>query len=237
MTNSDGNLSITPTLLLHAYAQGYFPMADSADDEELSWYDPPLRGILPLSTFHVPRRLRRTVRRAPYEIRIDSAFREVVCTCGEPAPDRPRTWINSRIVELYTELFRQGHAHSVECWENGALVGGLYGVSLRSAFFGESMFSRAVDASKVALVHLVAILRHGGFVLLDTQFVTDHLRRFGGIEIRKDDYRRRLRTAMRGSGRWQTTGWAEELTSLLATGAHAPAPACRPRTVQPKEPR
>ena len=230
MTNSDAGPPITPALLLHAYAQGYFPMADSADDNELSWYDPPVRGVLPLATFHVPQRLRRTVRRQPFEIRVDTAFREVMHKCGEAAPDRPRTWINSRIVELYTELFHMGHAHSVECWRNGALVGGLYGVSLHAAFFGESMFSRAVDASKVALVHLAAILRHSGFTLLDTQFMTDHLRRFGGIEISKNDYRCRLRKALRGKGRWETAGWSDELAALLTAGngAGPPRAACAP---------
>ena len=193
---------LTAELLLQAYAAGIFPMAESAEDPELYWVDPTRRGVLPLDAFHVPRRLRRTLRHAPFEIRCDSAFEAVLRGCAEPAPERPQTWINERIVELYVELARRGAAHSVETWHAGELVGGLYGVQLGAAFFGESMFSRVTDASKVALVHLVARLRHGGFRLLDTQFVTDHLRQFGATEISRRDYQIRLAAALRGEAQF-----------------------------------
>jgi leucyl/phenylalanyl-tRNA--protein transferase len=188
---------LTPELLLNAYAVGIFPMAEARNDPELYWIDPERRGILPLDGFHVPRSLRRTVNRETFEIRIDSAFRAVVAGCAAPAPDRPESWINDEIQAVYGALFDGGHAHSVECWQDGRLAGGLYGVALGGAFFGESMFSRVEDASKVALVHLVARMRLGGFRLLDTQFVTAHLARFGAIEIPREDYRRRLRAALR----------------------------------------
>jgi leucyl/phenylalanyl-tRNA--protein transferase len=188
---------LTPELLLNAYAVGIFPMAEARNDPELYWIDPERRGILPLDGFHVPRSLRRTVNRETFEIRIDSAFRAVVAGCAAPAPDRPESWINDEIQAVYGALFDGGHAHSVECWQDGALVGGLYGVAIGGAFFGESMFSRVEDASKVALVHLVARMRVGGYRLLDTQFVTAHLARFGAIEIPREDYRRRLRAALR----------------------------------------
>jgi len=189
---------ITPDLLLRAYASGLFPMADSADDPDLFWVEPEFRGILPLDSFHIPRRLARTVRQAPYEIRFDSAFDEVVAACAESVENRPSTWINSTITELYGSLHRLGHAHSVEAWLDGKLVGGLYGVSLRRAFFGESMFSRATDASKICLVHLVERLRDRGFVLLDTQFTTAHLKRFGTIDIPRDEYSDMLADALEG---------------------------------------
>ena len=187
---------ITAGLLLRAYASGYFPMAEDADARELFWFDPPKRGVIPLDRPRVPRRLRRTVRRQVFEVRFDTAFGAVIEACAEPTPDRPQTWINRDIVRLYGELASGGFAHSVECWRDDRLVGGLYGVSLGGAFFGESMFSRVTDASKVAMVHLLAELRRGGFRLLDTQFVTDHLRQFGGIEIGKADYRRQLNQAL-----------------------------------------
>lgn len=187
--------NIDADVLLRAYAYGVFPMAESRDDPQLYWIDPERRGVLPLEAFHLPRRLKRTVRTEPFEVRIDTAFREVMLGCAEGASDRQGTWINDRIVELYGELFARGHAHSVECWQDGRLVGGLYGVSLGSAFFGESMFSRETDASKVALVYLVARLIVGGYKLLDTQFVTAHLAQFGTIEIPRDIYRARLHMA------------------------------------------
>jgi leucyl/phenylalanyl-tRNA--protein transferase len=187
---------LTPALLLRAYAAGIFPMADDADDPEVYWIDPEERGILPLDAFHVPKRLRRTVRQAPFEIRCNSAFETVMRACAEPTPDRPRTWINDSIVAVYTELHAMGFAHSVESWQEGVLVGGLYGIALNGAFFGESMFSRATDASKVALVHLVARLKLSGFELLDAQFLTDHLQRFGAVEISRAEYRRRLARAL-----------------------------------------
>ena len=187
---------LTPDVLLAAYAAGIFPMAESAADRELFWVDPRRRGILPLDAFHVPRRLRRVVRRAGFEVRCDTAFAAVMEACAEVSDKRPNTWINDEIVQLYTELFRRRAAHSVETWRDGALVGGLYGVSLGAAFFGESMFSRQDDASKVALVHLVARLRLGGYRLLDTQFLTPHLAQFGGVEISRARYRRLLGEAL-----------------------------------------
>jgi len=188
--------TITPEILLKAYAAGIFPMAESADDDTIHWIDPDRRGIIPLDQFHVPRRLRRTVRNQPFRIGIDTAFGDVLDACAQSAPERPTTWINDRIRTLYGGLHALDHCHSVECWRDGNLVGGLYGVSLGSAFFGESMFSRETDASKVALVHLVARLVHGGYTLLDTQFVTEHLTRFGAIEISREAYRRRLADAL-----------------------------------------
>lgn len=186
---------IDAEMLLRAYAYGVFPMAEARDDPELYWIDPERRGILPLDRFHVPKRLARTIRRHPFDIRIDTAFREVMLGCADAAPGRDGTWINERILALYCELNARGRAHSVECWREGKLVGGLYGVSLGAAFFGESMFSRETDASKVALVYLVARLIRGGYRLLDTQFVTSHLAQFGAVEISRDDYRSRLARA------------------------------------------
>ena len=189
---------ITPDLLLRAYASGLFPMADSADDPDLFWVEPEIRGVLPLDAFHISKRLARTVRQEPFEIRINTAFSEVVSACAESVETRPSTWINSTISQLYTELHRLNHAHSVEAWQDGELVGGLYGVSLRGAFFGESMFSRVTDASKVCLVHLVNRLRARGFVLLDTQFTTEHLKRFGAIDVPRDEYADMLAEALEG---------------------------------------
>jgi leucyl/phenylalanyl-tRNA--protein transferase len=189
-------LQLTPDILVRAYAAGVFPMAESADDPELFWVDPRRRGILPLDAFHVPRRLRRVVRRRIFEIRCDSAFEAVIRACAAASETRPSTWINDEIVRLYAALFARGAAHTVECWHDGKLAGGLYGVSLGAVFFGESMFSRENDASKVALVHLVARLRLGGFRLLDTQFLTPHLARFGGIEISRTRYHRLLAEAL-----------------------------------------
>jgi leucyl/phenylalanyl-tRNA--protein transferase len=189
-------LQLTPEVLIRAYAAGVFPMAESADDPELFWVDPRRRGILPLDAFHVARRLRRVVRQQIFEIRCDSAFEDVIRACAAASEKRPNTWINDEIVRLYAALFARGAAHSVECWRDGKLVGGLYGVSLGAAFFGESMFSRENEASKVALVHLVARLRLGGFRLLDTQFLTPHLAQFGGIEISRRHYHRLLAEAL-----------------------------------------
>lgn len=190
-------IHLTPDILLQAYAAGIFPMAESADDPELFWVDPKRRGVLPLDGLHVPRRLRRTLRRGVFSVRVDTAFEAVLRGCAESSETRPTTWINEEIVYLYTALFAGGAAHSVECWHEGELVGGLYGVSLGGAFFGESMFSRVSDASKVALVHLVARLRLGGYRLLDTQFVTPHLAQFGVIEISRARYHRLLAQALR----------------------------------------
>ncbi len=193
-------IEITPEVLLKAYACGIFPMAEAADDPSIFWVDPQERGILPLDGFHVASRLARTVRSARFEVHADRDFDGVLDGCAEPRPGRTSTWINAPIRALYGRLHAIGHCHSVETYEDGRLVGGLYGVSLGRAFFGESMFSRARDASKVALVHLVARLRAGGFTLLDTQFVTDHLRSFGAIEIARDRYHRLLDAALDGEG-------------------------------------
>lgn len=192
-----------PQELLDCYARGVFPMADAREDERVFLIDPEKRGVLPLNGFHVSRRLARTVRAQPFEIRIDSAFPQVVALCAEAMPGRTETWINDAIEHLYGRLFEIGHAHSVECWKDGELVGGLYGVSLAGAFFGESMFSRATDASKVALVHLVARLIAGGFTLLDAQFMTEHLSQFGAQEIPRAEYHRRLERALAGRGEFQ----------------------------------
>jgi leucyl/phenylalanyl-tRNA---protein transferase len=188
---------LTPQLLLGAYAAGVFPMAESRTDSALHWIDPEFRGVLPLDQVHISRRLRRTLRQAPFEVRCDSAFAQVVAECAKPSDDRPDTWINPEIERLYGALFELGFAHSVECWRDGTLVGGLYGVTLGGAFFGESMFSHVTDASKVALIELVMRLRAGGFVLLDTQFVTAHLRRFGAIDVPRRRYKSMLARALK----------------------------------------
>jgi len=188
--------ALTPALLLRAYAAGIFPMAESAENPELFWIDPEKRGILPLERFHLPRRLRRTLRSPDIAVVCNADFEAVIRACGEATTERPKTWINAAIIELYTALHRQGFAHSVEAHQDGKLVGGLYGVTIGGAFFGESMFTRVTDASKVALAHLVARLRIGGFQLLDTQFLTQHLARFGAIEISRAAYRRRLEKAL-----------------------------------------
>lgn len=193
---NDVLVEITPEVLLRAYACGIFPMADSADDPGLFWIEPELRGVIPLDGFRVSSRLARTVRSDLFEVRVDTAFEAVMNGCAAPAPDRAKTWINGRIRRLYGDLHAMGHCHSVEAWRDGRLVGGLYGVRLGSAFFGESMFHTERDASKVALTHLVARLRRGGFRLLDTQFVTDHLRSFGAIEAPKRAYHRMLDEAL-----------------------------------------
>ena len=185
-----------PADLLDCYRAGVFPMADSADDPSLFLVDPPTRANIPLDRFHIPRRLKRTVRQDPFEISVNRSFHDVVGMCAAPAADRDNTWINRPIRWLYGELHEMGHAHSVECRLDGQLVGGLYGVSLGGAFFGESMFSRATDASKIALVHLVARLIEGGFRLLDAQFMTDHLSQFGTEEISADIYKERLEQAV-----------------------------------------
>lgn len=187
---------LTPEILLRAYSVGLFPMAERRDDDTLYWIDPEKRGIIPLNRFYAPKKLRKFVRRGVFDIRCDTAFEDVVLNCAEPTPDRQETWINDEIVRLYVDLHEMGRAHSVEAWLDGELIGGLYGVSLGAAFFGESMFSRVTDASKVALVHLVARLRKGGYKLLDTQFVTSHLGQFGAVEIHRSGYRDILSAAL-----------------------------------------
>jgi leucyl/phenylalanyl-tRNA--protein transferase len=188
---------LTPEILLKAYCSGIFPMAESADDPELFWVDPEHRGILPLDAFHVPRRLARVVRQDRFEVRVDGDFAGTLQACAEATENRPSTWINTEIVRLYTALHEHDAAHSVECWQADSMVGGLYGVSIGGAFFGESMFSRVADASKVALVHLVALMRTGGFRLLDLQFVTSHLSQFGAVEVPRAQYRSLLAEALR----------------------------------------
>ncbi|ACM36282.1 MULTISPECIES: leucyl/phenylalanyl-tRNA--protein transferase [Rhizobium/Agrobacterium group] len=193
---SSKDRSITPDILLRAYSIGLFPMAESSDDPELFWVEPDLRGIIPLDSFHYSKSLAKIIRQKPFDIRFDTAFAAVLDKCAEPAPDRPSTWINQTIRDLYTALFQMGHAHSVEAFEGDELVGGLYGVSLGAAFFGESMFSRRSNASKICLVHLVERLRAQGFVLLDTQFTTEHLKTFGAIDVAKDEYSKMLEEAV-----------------------------------------
>jgi leucyl/phenylalanyl-tRNA---protein transferase len=193
-------IEITPEVLLKAYACGIFPMAESADDPALYWIEPELRGIIPLDTFHVPARLARTVRTTGLVVCVNRDFEGVIAGCAEPKRDRARTWINGRIRRIYRALYAHGHCHSVEVYDGEELVGGLYGVSLGRAFFGESMFHRARDASKIALVHLIARLKAGGYRMLDTQFVTDHLRNFGALEVPKRRYHRMLEEALVGEG-------------------------------------
>lgn len=187
---------LTAGLLLKAYAIGVFPMAERRDAPGVVWVEPDRRGILPLDGFHIPRSLAKTLRKHPFEITVDRAFARVMEGCAEATPGRENTWINDTILRLYGELHEMGHAHSVECWREGELAGGLYGVSLGAAFFGESMFSRVTDASKIALVHLVERLDAGGFRLLDTQFITDHLARFGAVEVPRATYKRLLESAI-----------------------------------------
>jgi leucyl/phenylalanyl-tRNA--protein transferase len=198
-------LEVTPDLLLRAYGAGVFPMAESRHSHRLYWLDPALRGVLPVDAgFHLPRRLRRTALSARFAVTADRDFMGVIRGCAEPAPGRMDTWINPQIEGLFGALHDRGAAHSIETWQDGRLVGGLYGVALGGAFFGESMFSRVTDASKVALVHLVARLRLCGFVLLDTQFLTTHLARFGAVEIPKAEYKRRLAEALEVPARWRS---------------------------------
>jgi leucyl/phenylalanyl-tRNA---protein transferase len=187
---------LDPELLLSAYASGVFPMAESADDPEIFWVQPDLRGIIPLDDFHVPSSLAKTIRRGVFEIRFDTAFAKVMQGCAQSNSTRPSTWINATIFEAYMKLFNRGHCHSVEAWNKDRLVGGLYGVSLGTAFFGESMFSRMTDASKVCLVYLVERLKSNGFTLLDTQFTTDHLKRFGAIDMPRKKYEKLLAAAL-----------------------------------------
>ena len=195
-SRENASSEITPEVLLRAYACGIFPMAESADDPALYWIEPPQRGILPLDRVHVPRRLAKTVRQRAFDVRVDSDFEGVLDGCAASRAGRRTTWINRKIRGLYRDLFDAGYCHTVETWIGGQLVGGLYGVALNGAFFGESMFSTERDASKVALIHLCARLVHGGFSLLDTQFVTEHLRQFGTIEIERDAFHKLLEKAL-----------------------------------------
>ena len=195
-------IEITPSLTLRAYRAGLFPMAETRHGDRLYWLDPERRGVLPLDRFHVPRRLLRTVRSGAYTVTADRAFGAVLAGCAAAAPGREDTWINGEIESLFLALFAQRYAHSVECWQGERLVGGLYGIAIGGAFFGESMFSIARDASKVALVHLVARLRLGGFTLLDTQFLTTHLSQFGAFEQPRAAYKKVLEAAIEVGAVW-----------------------------------
>lgn len=208
-------LRLNPEILMRAYAAGIFPMAQSRDDPELFWIDPEWRGIIPLDKFHVPRRLKRTVRQKHFEVTSNKAFAEVIDACAESDKGRPDSWINDEIANAYCELARLGHAYSVECWRDGQLAGGLYGVSLGGAFFGESMFTRQRDASKVALVHLVARLQCGGYALLDSQFTTQHLQQFGAIEMTREAYKRLLADALEVEARFPGRVSDDELETVL----------------------
>ena len=233
----DVMIEITPQVLLKAYACGIFPMAESADDNALYWIEPERRGILPLDRVHVPRRLARTIRQGGFEVKIDNDFDAVIDGCAAPRAGRRSTWINGRIRNLYAELFAMRHCHTVEVWDDGELIGGLYGVHLGRAFFGESMFSKARDASKIALVYLVARLKFGGFELLDTQFLTGHLARFGAIEVGRAEFQRLLEAALycpkmgnvegggAGLGRGGRLGGAAGAGAWAAAGAGAGAEA------------
>ena len=209
----------TPEMLLRAYAAGIFPMAESAESSDLRWFDPPVRALIPLdSRFHVPRRLVRILRRNPYRVTLNHAFQDVMQGCAEPQQGRETTWINQEILRLYTTLHQRGHAHAIEVWAGEELVGGLYGVSLGSAFFGESMFSRKKDASKIALVHLVSVLRHCGYTLLDTQFQTPHLARFGTFEVERAAYLAMLETGagMQAKAFPRDPDWDHLLAGILS---------------------
>ncbi len=188
--------SLSPDLLLAAYRQGYFPMAYAKDDEEIAWFSPDPRGVLPLDAFNIPRGLKRFLPTHPFTLKVDCAFEEVMRACAEITGARKDTWINEEIIQAYVQLHHAGHAHSVETWLDGTLVGGLYGVSIGGAFFGESMFSRVPEASKVALVTLVELLREAGYSLLDTQYVNEHLKQFGVKAVRKKTYASQLARAL-----------------------------------------
>ncbi len=206
---------ITPDLLLHAYTIGVFPMARSRRAKKLEWYDPQMRGILPIDKLHVPKRLQRTIRQAPYRITFDCAFRAVMTGCADARPD---TWINDKIIDLYTQLFDAGFAHSVEAWRGDTLVGGVYGISIGGGFFGESMFSTATDASKITLVYLVARLWQRGYALLDTQFINEHLMQFGVQEISRAEYHARLAAALE-----MAVTFDDQSSGLAGSGAASPS--------------
>ena len=192
----------TPELILRAYQAGIFPMAEDAEAEDLFWVSPQLRGVIPLDQAHISRSLRKTLRNHPYSVRVDTSFAETIEGCARYGTERDTTWINATIRDLYGELFRRGYVHTVEVWDGATMVGGLYGVSIGAAFFGESMFHRKTDCSKIAMAHLLERLKAGGYRLLDTQFVTDHLRTFGGIEIPREDYELRLAEALSHEADW-----------------------------------
>jgi leucyl/phenylalanyl-tRNA---protein transferase len=220
-SRDSAHIEITPEVLLKAYACGIFPMAENADDPALYWIEPELRGIIPLDGFHVPARLARTIRAEPFTVVCNRDFEAVIEGCAEPGPGRSRTWINGRIRTLYRKLYDIGHCHTVEVYDKDTLVGGLYGVSLGRTFFGESMFHRARDASKIALVHLVARLRAGGFKLLDTQFITQHLKTFGATEVQRRQYHKLLADALVGEGDFAVFPLAAPLPGDVAVAGAA----------------
>jgi leucyl/phenylalanyl-tRNA--protein transferase len=211
-----GSARLTPEILLGAYAEGIFPMAERRDDPSLFWVSPERRGIIPLDAFHISRRLARTVRSDRFTVTTDLAFEGVMRGCAEPREGREQTWINEEILRLYAGLFQIGHAHSIECWLKDRLVGGLYGVKLGAAFFGESMFSRERDASKVALVHLVGRMIAQGFELLDAQFLTSHLKTFGAVEIPREAYLRKLDHAIKRNAYWSASSGRSTGSSVAA---------------------
>ena len=207
--------AITPQVLLKAYTAGIFPMAEGADDPALYWIEPEERGVIPLKGFHISHSLRKAVRQRPFEIRVDTAFEAVILACAERTKDREVTWINNRIIKLYTQLHHMGCCHSIEAWRDGRLVGGLYGLRIGAAFFGESMFSRETNASKIALVHLVARLNFGGFKLLDAQFVNSHIAQFGTYKILKNGYRPILEEALDGTAEFQNFTMDDDAHTVL----------------------
>ncbi len=211
--------SITPQVLLQAYAAGIFPMAESAHDPALYWVEPDERGVIPLIGFHVSRSLAKRVKQHSFEVRIDTSFNQVIAACAAKSESRKDTWINRRIITLYSQLHKMGCAHSVEAWQNGELVGGLYGIRIGAAFFGESMFSRATDASKVALVHLIARLKFGGFRLLDAQFVNPHLLQFGTKAVKKADYHKLLEPALEQDANFFAFTGDDDAVQVLAAAA------------------
>jgi leucyl/phenylalanyl-tRNA--protein transferase len=215
-SRDDPMMEITPQVLLKAYSCGIFPMAESADDPALYWIEPQHRGVLPIANAHFPRRLLKTVRTTPLAVKIDTAYDSVIDGCAAARPGRTSTWINKRIRSLYRELFDLGHCHTVEVWNGDRLVGGLYGVALKGAFFGESMFSFERDASKIALLHLVARLKAGGFTLLDTQFVTDHLRQFGTVELEREAFQEELEKALQIEANFHSLGAAVSGSEAVA---------------------
>jgi len=226
-------IEVTPDLLMRAYRVGLFPMAETRRGHRLYWLDPELRGVLPLDGFHLPKRLLRTVLSGQYQVTSNQSFPAVVAGCAAAAPGREDTWINADIERLFGDLHRRGNAHSVECRQNGSLVGGLYGVSLGGVFFGESMFSVARDASKVALVHLVARMRLGGYTLLDTQFVTKHLAQFGADEIPREQYKIQLAAAVQIRARWMPAPDNAMLETEIRSLYHQ-APAAGATSTEPR---
>jgi leucyl/phenylalanyl-tRNA--protein transferase len=218
-------IEITPQVLLKAYTCGIFPMAESADDAALYWIEPQHRGILPLDAVHIPRRLARSLRTMPFTVKVDTDIEAIIDGCAASRPGRRSTWINERIRILYSQLFELGHCHTVEVWDGERLMGGLYGVALNGAFFGESMFSRTRDASKIALVYLAARLAQGGFILLDTQFVTDHLRQFGTVEVNREEFHHLLEQALQVDADFHALpedASADDVLAVLASGSSQP---------------